>query len=367
LEQSSSNAEQSQLPAVLGKKGLQNWFDAFGIFVPMMGARSGLDPIRFHLVPGHNTATAIGILGRFQAAEYSHWMFAAKFAGRFVRTGSEPFTWRRFCSSRSSFAIRSTIVRWLQFGSRPQPKPATQKGMTMSNEPVPAPRRPGGGQETRRDLHFFWLVDSSGSMTGEKIASLNFAIANAIPRMREVVLASTNDQVLVHVIRFASDIEWMTDSPVPLSDFRWKDIKAGGETEMGAAISAVTDKLAELQKRQDGRYIPPALILVTDGHPTDGDDYTRALRKLMDTEFGRKATRLAVAIGDDADFGYLQAFIANPDIAPVQAHTADDIATLISLMSVVAIEKSVTGKSKRLETIPETAKVTASDPSWIIS
>ena len=46
-------------------------------------------------------------------------------------------------------------------------------------------KRPGGGLETKRDLHFFWLVDSSGSMTGQKINSLNYAIAEAIPRMRD--------------------------------------------------------------------------------------------------------------------------------------------------------------------------------------
>jgi uncharacterized protein YegL len=175
----------------------------------------------------------------------------------------------------------------------------------------------------------------------------------------------------VHVVRFASDVEWMTKKPVPLSEFHWTDIRAGGETAMGAAIISVADRLAELQKQQDGRYVPPVLILITDGLPTDAEEYKESLRKLMALEFGKKATRLAVAIGDDANFGYLQDFIANPDISPLQAHKTDELAALISFASTAGIEQSSTGRSKLLEG----AKAAAADveppvsdgKSWILS
>jgi uncharacterized protein YegL len=233
-------------------------------------------------------------------------------------------------------------------------------------------KRPGGGQEVKRDLHFFWLVDSSGSMTGQKIMSLNFAIQEAIPEMRRAAQGNTSDRVLVHVVRFASDVEWMTNKPVPLSEFHWTDIKAGGETTMGAAIASVADRLAELQKQQESRYVPPVLILITDGLPTDAEAYKESLRRLMDLEFGKKATRLAVAIGDDANFGYLQDFIANPELSPLQAHRTDELAALISFASTAAIEQSSTGRSKLqkgAKAPPVDAKPPVSDGSnpWIVS
>ena len=46
----------------------------------------------------------------------------------------------------------------------------------------PYPRMPGGGI-SRRPLHFIILADCSGGMKGEKIQSLNFAIADMLPHL----------------------------------------------------------------------------------------------------------------------------------------------------------------------------------------
>ena len=45
-------------------------------------------------------------------------------------------------------------------------------------------RRPGG-ELASRPLHFFWVVDCSGSMFGEKIGTLNHAIQETVPEMVE--------------------------------------------------------------------------------------------------------------------------------------------------------------------------------------
>jgi len=41
-----------------------------------------------------------------------------------------------------------------------------------------------GGPIASRPLHFIWILDCSGSMQGEKIGQLNFAIREAIPAMQ---------------------------------------------------------------------------------------------------------------------------------------------------------------------------------------
>ena len=45
---------------------------------------------------------------------------------------------------------------------------------------VPVPE----GAIAQRTLQFFWIADYSGSMTGRKIATLNQAIREALPEVR---------------------------------------------------------------------------------------------------------------------------------------------------------------------------------------
>jgi uncharacterized protein YegL len=176
-------------------------------------------------------------------------------------------------------------------------------------------------------------------MRGEKIQSLNYAIANALPEMRRAAAGNPYVRVLVRTLRFATHADWMNAEPVPLASFQWRDIDANGETAMGEALLRVADALAEL--RSGGRFVPPVLILVTDGLPTD-TLFDEGLRRLMHEPLGREAIRLAVAIGGDADLQRLQEFIGNPDIRPLRANNSDALARMISFASKSGISLSST-------------------------
>ena len=54
----------------------------------------------------------------------------------------------------------------------------------------------------------------------------------------------------------------------------------------------------------------PAVLLITDGNPTD--DFDAGLAALMGTRAGRSAIRLALAVGNEVDEDCLTRFIANP-------------------------------------------------------
>jgi uncharacterized protein YegL len=179
-------------------------------------------------------------------------------------------------------------------------------------------------------MHFIWIVDASTSMRGEKIQSLNYAIANALPEMRKAAADNPYVRVLVRALRFATHASWMSPDPIPLTGFQWHDIDADGETAMGEALALVADEMGRLNT--GGRFVPPVLILVTDGHPTDRG-FDDGLRRLLSQPLGREAIRLAVAIGSDADVGRLQEFIAKPDVRPLQAGNADTLAQMISFAS----------------------------------
>ena len=55
-------------------------------------------------------------------------------------------------------------------------------------------KRPGG-ELASRPLHFFWMVDCSGSMYGEKIGAVNHAIQSTIPEMADAASDNPNAQL----------------------------------------------------------------------------------------------------------------------------------------------------------------------------
>jgi uncharacterized protein YegL len=197
-----------------------------------------------------------------------------------------------------------------------------------------------GGPIDRRDMHFFWLLDGSSSMAGEKIAALNYAVANAIPGMKDVAKSNPQARLLVRALRFADDVRWIIEEPTPIVELQWTaDIEAKGETAMGQAISAVADKLDALDTRQ--RFFPPAIILVTDGHSTDrASVFENALQRLKAQKAGRVSQRFAIAIGADADKDLLRDFIGNNSVPVLEASDEKSLEEMIRVSSVAAIESS---------------------------
>ena len=71
------------------------------------------------------------------------------------------------------------------------------------------------------------------------------------------------------------------------------------------------------------RALPPAIVLVSDGMPTD--DFAEALEQLMALPWGMRSVRMAVAIGQDAAYDNLTTFIGDPSIEPVTASNPEQL------------------------------------------
>ncbi len=193
-----------------------------------------------------------------------------------------------------------------------------------------------GGKLMSRPLHFFWIADCSGSMSGDKIHSLNYAIRTALPEMQMVAQDNPNADVKVRALKFSDAAEWHVSQPTQVDNFTWTDLTAGGVTSMGSALSLVAEQLKMPPMEQ--RALPPALVLVSDGQPTD--DFAGGLSALMAQPWGKKAVRLAIAIGGDADLDVLQKFIGNPEIRPLTAKNPGDLVKFIRWASTVAIKQA---------------------------
>ncbi len=193
-----------------------------------------------------------------------------------------------------------------------------------------------GGQMATRPLHFIWLLDCSGSMqTDGKIQALNNAIREAIPHMQKEADQNPNAQVLVRALRFSNGAQWHVAQPVPVETFRWTDLEADGVTDMGRALKMVAEQLD--LRNMPARALPPVLVLLSDGHPTD--DFNAGLQELMGQPWGKKAVRVAIAIGHDADETCLQKFIGNVELKPLRANNPEMLVRHIRWVS-TAVQKA---------------------------
>ena len=182
-----------------------------------------------------------------------------------------------------------------------------------------------GGALAARPLQFIWIADCSGSMAGKKIEALNFGVREAIQPMRDVADENPNAQVMVRAIKFSDGAQWHCSQPTDIHDFKWTDLTADATTDMGKALQLVAEALKT--ENMPERGLPPVLVLLSDGQPTD--DFNSGLKALMDQPWGGKAVRIAIAIGDDADVACLQKFIGHPERKPIQVTHANDLAKMI--------------------------------------
>ena len=205
------------------------------------------------------------------------------------------------------------------------------------------------GQTIRRNLHFFWLIDWSGSMAGERIQKVNYAIRNALPEIRKIE-ENERINIFMRAIKFGTHAEWhMGPEPIPVSEFNWVDMDAcGGSTSTTKAIDLL---ISELDINKIGkRNVPPVAILLSDGMCTDEPEslYYEAINRLNNCPWGKKAVRLSVGIGDqtnDYDKEQLDAFISiylrtKQGVETFPASDSRALVNYIEKVSVVATQAS---------------------------
>lgn len=219
-------------------------------------------------------------------------------------------------------------------------------------------KRPGGVM-AKRPLHFIWLLDCSGSMSIRgKIDALNTAIRELVPHMRRASSENAGAEVLIRAIRFSTGAQWHIPQPTLLSEFHWRDLNAEPEsrTDMGAALRMVADEMK--MPPMSPRALPPALVLISDGRPTD--DFDGGMQALLATPWGKASTRLAIGIGGDSLPKNLKRFIGNPDIPVLQADYTD---ALVEYMRFVSTSV-VSGRKVAAVPAPAVAQTPTSSLVW---
>jgi hypothetical protein len=72
----------------------------------------------------------------------------------------------------------------------------------------------------------------------------------------------------------------------------------------------------------------------------------------MDQPWGKKAVRIAIAIGEDVDLDLLQKFIGHPEFKPLQANNAETLVRYIKWASTEVLKSASSPASQTLDVTP---------------
>jgi uncharacterized protein YegL len=150
----------------------------------------------------------------------------------------------------------------------------------------------------KRPLHFFWVVDTSGSMAENgKIGIANNVIQECVPEMRKIAKENPFTQLFMRTLRFSFGASWVEDEPVKIDEFVWSDLNAGGVTDLGEAFEMLAAQFTAPLMPEIA--FPPVVVLLSDGRPTT-DSYKKPLYDLLKSSWGKSAVKIAIAIGKEA-------------------------------------------------------------------
>jgi len=153
-----------------------------------------------------------------------------------------------------------------------------------------------------RRLPVYILLDTSGSMRGEPIHSVNVGLHAMLSTLRQDPYALES----VHLSIITFDIEARVFLPLtPLEQVKIADVEVRGATFMGAALNLLIDcvdrevRKSTADSKGDWR---PLVFLMTDGSPSDLEAYRQAIPEVKKRNF---ASILACAAGPKAKQEYL--------------------------------------------------------------
>ena len=202
--------------------------------------------------------------------------------------------------------------------------------MSLLDSVVPAPRK---------IMTLFYLVDTSGSMMGDKLGAVNAAMEEAIVHdLPDISSANDDAEIRIAIMQFSSGCSWITpiSGPISIGDVIWNDLRPNGLTDFGAACKELESKLSRKSflNSTTGAYAP-VILLFSDGAPTD--DWKSGLELLKKNNWYKNAIKIAIAIGDDADKSVLAAFTGTME-SVITVHDKETLRKLIRTVSVRASE-----------------------------
>jgi Ca-activated chloride channel homolog len=181
---------------------------------------------------------------------------------------------------------------------------------------------------TKRHTNVYLVVDTSGSMQGDKIAAVREALRTFLDQIK-------GDTDAVGMVEFASQV----DNIIPLDimannrtdlENEVAGLQAGGNT---ALLDGVRAAYVRLQQKNDRERIN-AIVVLTDGKENASGISLRQLTRDMQAgnQSGVPVVVFAIAFGKDADMNVLQS-LANATNGQVRKGDVETIRQLYKILS----------------------------------
>ena len=190
----------------------------------------------------------------------------------------------------------------------------------------------------RKVMTLFYIIDTSESMSGSRIGTVNGAMEECRDLLKEIAKANDDAEIKIAVMQFSSGCYWITgaNGAISLEDWNWEDLQAGGITDFGAALIELDKKLSRkaFLNSQTGAYAP-VILLFSDGGPTD--NWEKGLTQIKENNWFKHAIKIAIDIESGADRSVLEAFTGNSE-AILDAKDQNTLKKMIHKVSVRASE-----------------------------
>jgi uncharacterized protein YegL len=199
-----------------------------------------------------------------------------------------------------------------------------------------------------KPLPVILLLDVSGSMTGTKIDALNAAVREMLEAFKKEI--ERENQIVVSAVTFGGSSQIHLHL-TPAAKVQWKDLLADGGTPLGSALS-IAKSIVEDKSIIPSRSYRPAVILVSDGQPTD--EWIGALDDFVNRGRSAKCDRMAMAIGTDADETVLSSFIAG---TPNQLCYAENASQIHEFFNRVTMTTTARSRSRDPNEVPNGSNI----------
>ena len=191
----------------------------------------------------------------------------------------------------------------------------------------------------KQELNLIFVIDNSGSMEGEKLGAVNNAIRDVMAIMPEIQEDTADANIKISALKFSDTASWIYPEPKSVDEFKWKDLKDDGGTNLSDAYDKLSDYL---RKKSNGGQMPdlggvaPIIILMTDGLPTSYD-WEERLANLKKKGWFKVALKYALAIGIDCEEAndVLKKFTGNAETV-LKVYTAEALRKVIKVIAITA-------------------------------
>lgn len=219
-----------------------------------------------------------------------------------------------------------------------------------------------------RPLDIIYVIDTSWSMGGKKIEAVNKAMHELESLLCEEARKNPCADVNVRILAFNKEkAYWHLKERTNVESFKYEDIvDVEGGTPFGSALDALAQALSE---DSSVRGLPPIIVVMSDGWPTDA--WEVSLERLLLTPWGKKATKIAIAIGKEPDREILAHFTGDKELVLSANDTGSLVeyikwsSTLVSQVSQLFVNTE-NGKAFAKINVPEPLSMIMDDSVEII-